>query len=72
MNPFTNPDRPPAPGYVALRCEAHGAFVAWCSPPAPSAPVWCPAACSAPADDPDYAMCRQYGRPFVATPDGAA
>ena len=44
-NPLLDPDRRP-PGMVAVACTAHGRFVSWCNPPAPTTPVRCPAACA--------------------------
>lgn len=32
-------------GTEAIRCTAHGRFIAWCSPPAPPCTVACPPAC---------------------------
>ena len=34
------------PGTVAVTCTAHGVFVAWCTPPTPTALVRCPTACA--------------------------
>lgn len=32
-------------GTEAIRCTAHGRFIAWCSPPAPACTVACPPSC---------------------------
>ena len=37
-DPLTDPARQP-PGMVAIRCTAHGAFVGWCTPQAPTPAV---------------------------------
>lgn len=57
-NPLTDPTRRPK-GYAAVTCSAHGTFLAWCAPPAPSCTVRCSAACAE-----DGLACIECGAPL--------
>ena len=46
---------------VAITCTAHGVFVAWCNPPAPTSLVGCPMACAGTPSPADAAEATDAG-----------